>query len=53
MKRDAEVNNTLIEQGWTVLRFWGKVINKNPNHYIEITMAEIEKVRNLDGKEVF
>ena len=29
MKRDTEVNAMLKEQGWTVLRFWGKQIQKN------------------------
>ena len=27
--RDQEVNNTLESQGWIVLRFWGKDIEKN------------------------
>lgn len=29
MKRDEEINRTLYGQGWTVLRFWGKDIEKN------------------------
>lgn len=29
MRRDVEVNEMLREQGWTVLRFWGKDIEKN------------------------
>ena len=29
IQRDIEVNETLREQGWTVLRFWGKDIEKN------------------------
>ena len=28
--RDKEVNQSLQEQGWTVLRFWGKVIKRDP-----------------------
>lgn len=27
--RDKEVNKILAEEGWTVLRFWGKEIKKN------------------------
>ena len=27
--RDTEVDETLQNEGWTVLRFWGKDINKN------------------------
>ena len=29
MKRDIEVNDKLESEGWTVLRFWGKDIQKN------------------------
>lgn len=29
MERDLEVNRMLKEQGWIVLRFWGKQIQKN------------------------
>ena len=29
MERDMEVNRILEEQGWIVLRFWGKQIQKN------------------------
>lgn len=29
IERDAEVTAKLQEDGWTVLRFWGKDINKN------------------------
>lgn len=29
IQRDAEVNEALKEQGWTVLRFWGKEIKEN------------------------
>ncbi|WP_224487851.1 very short patch repair endonuclease [Robertkochia flava] len=31
IERDREVNETLEEMGWTVLRFWGKDIIKNPD----------------------
>lgn len=29
IQRDKEVNKTLCDDGWTVLRFWGKDIKKN------------------------
>ena len=29
IERDKEVNRQLINEGWTVLRFWGKDIKKN------------------------
>lgn len=46
MRRDAAVNIVLTDQGWTVLRFWGKDIKKNLCYCVETIMAEIEKVRN-------
>lgn len=30
IERDKEVNQSLQEQGWTVLRFWGKDIKRDP-----------------------
>lgn len=30
IERDKDVNKTLIESGWTVIRFWGKDIIENP-----------------------
>ena len=30
IQRDKEVNQHLQEQGWTVLRFWGKDIKRDP-----------------------
>lgn len=29
MERDREVNEKLKQEGWTVIRFWGKEIKKN------------------------
>jgi len=45
MARDSKVNKILLDEGWTVLRFWGKEIKKDLNHCVEIIMAEIEKAR--------
>lgn len=40
MERDEEVNKKLENEGWTVLRFWGKEITKNPQECFEkIVMA--------------
>lgn len=36
MERDREVNQILEEQGWIVLRFWGKQIQKNPQECADI-----------------
>jgi len=38
IERDKEVNFQLAEQGWTVLRFWQKDIEKN----MEICLQKIE-----------
>jgi len=40
MARDREVNEALQKDGWTVMRFWGKEILKNP----EGVAFEIERV---------
>ncbi len=39
MERDAEVNDILEKEGWTVLRFWGKEIEKETQRCAD----EIEK----------
>ena len=36
IKRDEDVNLSLSEQGWKVIRFWGKDIEKNLPKCIEI-----------------
>lgn len=40
IERDAEVNKSLKEQGWTVLRFWGNEIEDN----VSACADEIESV---------
>jgi DNA mismatch endonuclease (patch repair protein) len=36
MERDAEVNRTLYGEGWTVLRFWGKDIEKHLDECVKV-----------------
>ncbi len=36
MKRDDEINKSLLFQGWTVVRFWGKDIIKDTDQCIRI-----------------
>lgn len=43
MARDVEVNNYLREHGWTVLRFWGKEIQRNVERCAEIIVGEVKK----------
>lgn len=46
IERDNEVNEKLIAEGWTVLRFWGKDITKNLDKCInEIQMTINETKR--------
>lgn len=42
MERDAQVNRQLEEMGWTVLRFWGKEIQKDTSGCIEKILEAIE-----------
>ena len=44
MERDLEVNRMLEEQGWIVLRFWGKQIRKNLQECADI-VEEIIRAR--------
>jgi len=46
IKRDQEVNETLISSGWHVLRFWGREIKKNPQKCAQL----IEKVIKNEKK---
>lgn len=41
MERDIEVNTILKEQGWRVLRFWGKEIQKNLEECADIIEKEV------------
>jgi DNA mismatch endonuclease (patch repair protein) len=42
MQRDIEVNNFLMEQGWTVIRFWSTEIKKNLEDCIAKIQVEID-----------
>lgn len=42
MKRDVEVNTKLKEQGWVVLRFWGKEIMKETERCCDIIEKALE-----------
>lgn len=41
MQRDYQVNSILGEQGWVVLRFWGKDIQKNLTQCADIIEKEV------------
>lgn len=44
MKRDDEVNRMLTEQGWIVLRFWGKEILKETEKCCDIIEKALEGI---------
>lgn len=43
IQRDIEVNNKLKEDGWQVIRFWGKEIEKNLRHCTDILIGKIDE----------
>lgn len=43
MERDKEVNELLAEEGWTVLRFWEKEINKETEQCLQIIIKTVEE----------
>lgn len=51
IERDKKVNIALAEQGWTVLRFWQKDIEKN----IEMCIEKIESIlfNGMQHNEIF
>lgn len=42
MERDKEVNQKLKEEGWTVLRFWGKDVQKK----LQLCLKKVEEAVN-------
>ena len=52
MQRDDDINKELRFLGWTVIRFWGKDITKNPKECLKIideTIFDI-KISEADSK---
>ncbi len=43
IRRDAEVNEKLRSDGWSVIRFWGKDIKKNVHGCAEAIKLELDK----------
>lgn len=50
IERDKEVNEELTKQGWTILRFWGKDIEKNLLSCVLKIESEIKNLK-MDLKE--
>jgi DNA mismatch endonuclease (patch repair protein) len=51
MARDAKNNADLAQQGWTVLRFWGKDIAKDPGYCVEQILKAIETAKEEQGRQ--
>ena len=43
IQRDIEVNEKLKNEGWTILRFWGKDITKNLQHCADTIEKAVKK----------
>lgn len=50
IERDNEVNAQLKKEGWIVLRFWGKDIEKNVNVCLMKIQKKIDKVVNRSNE---
>ncbi len=50
IERDKEVNKKLTEQGYKVIRFWGKEILKNTDNCVKIIEEEIKKAKIIMTK---
>lgn len=51
IKRDKEVNQYLIANGWKVIRFWSTFIRKNLEDCIQIIEQEINLFDKLDDNQ--
>ena len=49
MRRDQEVTSTLEKEGWTVIRFWGKEIQKDVGKCVDI-IEEAYKRKSSNNK---
>lgn len=45
IERDKEVNEELLKNGWTILRFWGKEIEKDLLSCLNIIEEKIENAK--------
>lgn len=44
MERDREVNERLEQEGWTIIRFWGKDIKKNLDDCVKKVLNAVNSV---------
>ena len=48
-QRDEEVNKQLLFMGWTVIRFWGNEIKKNPEQCVKVVEETIFDLMMEEG----
>lgn len=46
-QRDLEVNQELKRQGWRILRFWAKDVEKNLETFADLIAAEVQNLRGM------
>lgn len=44
-ERDDEINKRLLFEGWTVIRFWGKDIQKNVDECVRVVEETIWDIK--------
>ena len=44
-ERDDEINKRLLFEGWTVIRFWGKDIQKNADECVRVVEETIWDIK--------
>lgn len=50
-ERDEEINKKLLFQGWTVIRFWGKEIQKNTDECVKVVEETIWDIKMQEVSE--
>ncbi len=51
IERDKEVNEKLKKEGYTVIRFWGSEINKDPKKCAEVVVSALREKGWSEAKE--
>ena len=46
-ERDEEINKKLLFLGWTVIRFWGKDIQKTPDECVKVIEEAVWEVKTF------
>lgn len=52
-QRDDEINKKLLYMGWTVIRFWGKDIQKNVDECVKVVDETVWDIKMQVGLEIF